>query len=120
MPARLNEPVASTRAMRHRKSAGSAKLANVTSRLAPMPSKLDPVSSPASTRENRPSASREAKAMRSPEKLTTDWRPSSGRKHAARIAVTVTATGASRKIQVVEVLYTTPLRHSFARSKYSW
>ena len=104
MPPRLSEPVARTRAMKHRNSAGSAKLANVTSRLAPMPSKLDPVSSPASTRANRPSARSAANAIRSPEKLTTASRPSSGRRHAARIAVTVTATGASRKIQVVELL----------------
>ena len=39
-------------------SAGSANVANCTSRLAPMPSKLEPVSSAASTVKNRPNPSR--------------------------------------------------------------
>ena len=101
MPESERSPVASTSAMRQRNSVGSAKLAIVTSRLAPIPSKLEPVSIPASTSAKRPSASNPANATRSPAKLTGAARPSSGRNSAATTSDASTITGPARNTQVV-------------------
>ena len=91
----------------------------MTSRLAPIPSKLDPVSSAASTRKKRPRPSTYANATASPLNRMSDTRPSSGTTVAARSVVATTKTGASRKIHVVVSLNTAPRRTSFQRSKYS-
>jgi len=92
------------------------KAAKVTSRLAPMPSKLEPVSRPASTSAKRPSASRPANATRSPAKLRRAARPSSGSRSAAATVETTTATGPARNSQVVVGLMRDRLRSSFQRS----
>src|SRR6266511_3306381 len=66
MPLSERSPAASTNAMKQRTIVGSAKLAIVTSRLAPSPSKHEPVSIAARTRAKRPSASNPANATMSP------------------------------------------------------
>ena len=104
IPVSRRSPVARARTVKQRKSAGSAKAATVTSRLAPMPSKLDPVSSAASTSMNRPSASSPAKATRSPGNCSSALRPSSGRRKPANTVAAVSTTGPKRKSRVVVVL----------------
>ena len=58
IPASEVWPVTRASAVRPRKKAGSAKTANCISRLAPMPSKAEPVSRAASTVANLASPSR--------------------------------------------------------------
>ena len=101
MPPSERLPVARTRTVKESSSAGSVNAATVTSRLDPMPSKLEPVSSAASTSANRPSPSRPAKATRSPVKPKSGVLPSSGSSSAATSTLAVSTTGAARNTIVV-------------------
>ena len=68
-------PVVRATAARPSSSVGSARAENVTSRLAPMPSKLEPVSSAAMTVKKRVRARRYANTNRSPGKDTSANEP---------------------------------------------
>ena len=96
--------------------AGSASNANVTSRLAPMPSKLEPVSSAAMTVTNRAKPSRYASTTRSPLKASGAANPPSGTSPVATAAAARPTTGPARKTHDVVRLYTAPLRSRRARS----
>ena len=108
-------PVFRAMAARARRSAGSARVENVTSRLAPMPSKLDPVSSAAITVEKRARARRYANRRRSPGKATRAGAPRGTRAAATTTAANPT-TGPARNTQLVVRLYTAPFAMSFRRS----
>src|SRR6266536_2820867 len=80
MPPSESEPVARARTRRQRKRAGSARLANVTSRAAPIPSNGEPVSSAASAVAKRARPRRYAKRTKSPLKERTAGAPGAGRR----------------------------------------
>src|SRR5579875_3735958 len=75
--------------------AGSANAEKVTSRLAPIPSKLEPVSSAARTVEKRPSAIKYATTIKSPVKDESAGKPPNGISVRARRSETSQTTGPS-------------------------
>ncbi len=97
-------------------NAGSARHANVTSRAPPMPSNDEPVSSAAATVKNRPSPSTYANTTKSPANAIGARWPAIGTSSAAVNPVARPTTGPARKIHVVVVLNTAPLRSSFTMS----
>jgi hypothetical protein len=101
---------------RPRSTTGSASEASVTSRLAPMPSKLDPVSKAATTVTNRITPSTYANATRSPVNARGAGNPPQGTSVVAASADANPTTGPARKTHDVVWLYTAPLRRSRARS----
>ena len=97
-------------------SAGSAKTANCNSRLAPMPSKLEPVSNAASTVKKRPSTRRYASKIRSPGNATADGTRPSGRISKTSERTARFTTGPARNTHVVVPLYTAPFCSNLIRS----
>jgi hypothetical protein len=99
-----------------KKRAGSESMANVTSLADPIPSNDEPVSRAAAVVKKRESPNRYAKRIRSPVKETGALnRPMGTSKPAMNMVVNVTI-GPIRKIQVVVVLKTIPLRNSLIMS----
>jgi hypothetical protein len=110
------EPEIFAVARKPKKSAGSARHANPTSRAAPIPSKADPVSRAAAVVKKRASPKRYAKRMRSPVKaIGAGCAPSGIRSEATRAAASVT-TGPAINTHVVVRERTTPFRKSLSRS----
>ncbi len=97
-------------------SAGSASALNVTSRLAPIPSKADPVSSAAATVTNRMSPRRYAKSIRSPPNASGAGMPPRGTRLVATATAARPTAGPARNTHVVVRLYVAPLRRHLAMS----
>src|SRR5579872_2148467 len=118
--ASFNDPDRLARTRNPRNNAGSARQAKVTSRAAPMPSNGEPVSSAAQAVKNRPNPSKYAKSNTSPVNEIGALGPTRGISNPASATVANPTTGPARKIQVVVVLITEPLRKSLTKSKYGW
>ena len=112
-----NEPDIRVRASMPKRSAGSARAENVTSRAAPIPSNGEPVSSAAAATKNRASENTPTKRIMSPVNERTAGRPPRGSRSAATTGATTDRTGPARNTHVVVRLTTKPFRRSFARSK---
>jgi len=100
------------RTINERNSADSDIVPNVTSREAPIPSKLLPVSIAARTVNMRPRAKRYATRITSPGNPSGDSDDKTGINVAAVSIAARFTIGPARKTHVVVLLYTTPLRMS--------
>ena len=116
MPVSDREPERRVSASIPKRSAGSARAENVTSRAAPIPSKGDPVSMAAVATKNRASAKTPTKRIMSPGNESHAGRPARGRRSSATSGATTERTGPARNTHVVVRLTTNPLPKSLTRS----
>jgi hypothetical protein len=115
---RLVEPALQASAKIASAMVGSASAATVISRLAPMPPKGEPGSSPAKARKKVPSSSRYTTTRRSPAPSKGSGTARSGTRRVTATVLAKTMKGAARKSQEALLETTTSLAKSLRSSRY--